>query len=274
MSDTTVELAAIGGRRTGRHPDPRRHLPLGGPPGPKRSAPWSRTATGSSPSTAGATAVLWTATPTILRPLSRPATWRRRSICGTWRPRTWSACPTGRWSVSSWRWTQPERVLSLTLIEPTIFAWLRDDPDYGPWLRRFMELEDLAAAGAPHEEWLMPFLSLIDPDMATGLRPGSTAWPLMERAIVRQWMEERVSAYLPDDDLRPCARRPDPDRQRGQQRAGDAAGRGAAGGTPALRAARGAGRGGPPAPQPRTLRSSTNSWRPSWRAIRRVFSPG
>jgi pimeloyl-ACP methyl ester carboxylesterase len=97
--------------------------------------------------------------------------------------------------------THPERVLSLTLVEPTIFAWLKDDPDYAPWFRRLVELEDLGAARRPHEEWLVPFLSLIDPDMATGLRPGHPAWPLMERALVRQWMEERVSAYRPDDDL-------------------------------------------------------------------------
>jgi 4,5:9,10-diseco-3-hydroxy-5,9,17-trioxoandrosta-1(10),2-diene-4-oate hydrolase len=78
----------------------------------------------------------------------------------------------------------PERVSSLTLIEPTIFAWLKDDPDYAPWFRRFRELEDVGASGAPHEEWLVAWLSLIDPDMATGLRPGSSAWPLMERALV------------------------------------------------------------------------------------------
>lgn len=95
----------------------------------------------------------------------------------------------------------PDRVLSLTLIEPTIFAWLKDDPDYEPWFRRFTELENLGATGTPHEEWLMPWLSLIDPDMATGLRPGSTAWPLMERALAQWWKEERVEAYLPDDHL-------------------------------------------------------------------------
>ena len=35
---------------------------------------------------------------------------------------------------------RPERVLSLTLIEPTIFSWLKGDPDYAPWIHRFTEL--------------------------------------------------------------------------------------------------------------------------------------
>jgi pimeloyl-ACP methyl ester carboxylesterase len=37
--------------------------------------------------------------------------------------------------------------------------------------------------------------------MATDLRPGSPAWPLVERALRRQGIEESVAAYRPDDDL-------------------------------------------------------------------------
>jgi lipase len=95
----------------------------------------------------------------------------------------------------------PERVLSLTLIEPTIFSWLKGDPDYAPWIHRFTELESLGVAGTPHHVWLEPWLSLIDPAMARGLRPGSPSWPLVERALQWQWREECISSYRPDDDL-------------------------------------------------------------------------
>jgi len=96
---------------------------------------------------------------------------------------------------------QPKRVLSLTLVEPTIFSWLKGDPDYAPWIHRFMELESLGTAGTPHHVWLEPWLSLIDPAMARDLRPGSPAWPLVERALAYQWREECVSSYRPDEDL-------------------------------------------------------------------------
>jgi len=94
----------------------------------------------------------------------------------------------------------PARILSMTLVEPTIFAWLRNDPDYEPWMQRFTELESLGVAGAPHELWLEPWLSLIDPAMAAALQPGSPAWPLVERALLREAKEERVSEYTPDPD--------------------------------------------------------------------------
>jgi pimeloyl-ACP methyl ester carboxylesterase len=95
---------------------------------------------------------------------------------------------------------RPELVLSLTLVEPTIFSWLKGDPDYAPWISRFTELESLGIAGTPHHVWLEPWLSLIDPAMARSLRPGSPAWPLVERALDCQWREEPVSAYRPDED--------------------------------------------------------------------------
>jgi pimeloyl-ACP methyl ester carboxylesterase len=95
---------------------------------------------------------------------------------------------------------RPELVLSLTLVEPTIFSWLKGDPDYEPWVHRFTELESLGIAGTPHQVWLEPWLSLMDPAMARSLRPGSPAWPLVERALHYQWREEPVSAYRPDED--------------------------------------------------------------------------
>jgi len=95
----------------------------------------------------------------------------------------------------------PERVLSVTLIEPTIFSWLKGDPDYEPWLRRFTQLEALGATGAPHEEWLRDWLSLMDPAMAAAMSPGAPSWPLVERALARRGTDELVSAYRPDDDL-------------------------------------------------------------------------
>jgi len=95
---------------------------------------------------------------------------------------------------------RPELVLSLTLIEPTIFSWLKGDPDYEPWIQRFTELESLGIAGTPYHVWLEPWLSLMDPAMARSLRPGSPAWPLVERALGSQWKEEPVSSYRPDED--------------------------------------------------------------------------
>ena len=72
--------------------------------------------------------------------------------------------------------SQPGRVLSLTLVEPTIYAWLKADPDYDEWFRRFVELEAAGAGGAPQEEWLADWLDLIDPAMARGMRPGTPRW--------------------------------------------------------------------------------------------------
>jgi pimeloyl-ACP methyl ester carboxylesterase len=94
---------------------------------------------------------------------------------------------------------RPELVMSLTLIEPTIFAWLEDDPDYAQWVDRFAELETRAATGNPPQTWLSEWLSLIDPAMARSLKPGSPAWPLVERSQDRRWKEESVLLYRPDE---------------------------------------------------------------------------
>jgi len=95
---------------------------------------------------------------------------------------------------------RPDLVLSLTMVEPTIFTWLKGDPDYAPWFLRFSELESLGTAGTPHHVWLKPWLSLIDPAMAENLRPGSPSWPLVERALDCKWREEPISSYRPDED--------------------------------------------------------------------------
>jgi len=96
--------------------------------------------------------------------------------------------------------SHPELATSLTLVEPTIFSLLSDDPDYAEWMRRFSELEALAAEGSLHEVWLSEWLDLLDPAMARALKPGSPAWPLVERALERQGKEERVSQYRPDEE--------------------------------------------------------------------------
>ncbi|GAC1367712.1 MAG: hypothetical protein NVSMB32_12780 [Actinomycetota bacterium] len=92
----------------------------------------------------------------------------------------------------------PARVASLTLIEPTLFAWLRDDPDYEAWIQRFDTLQAAARAGAPYPEWLADWLALIDPAMARALKPGAPGWTLVERALQHQWQEEGTSLYRPD----------------------------------------------------------------------------
>lgn len=94
----------------------------------------------------------------------------------------------------------PDRVLSLTLIEPVLFGWLREDPDYAEWVDHFDTLQAQAMAGAPYEEWLEDWLGLIDPAMGRDLRPGAPAWALVRRALEHQWQEEGPSTYQPDPD--------------------------------------------------------------------------
>lgn len=92
----------------------------------------------------------------------------------------------------------PERVRSLTLIEPVIFGWLWEDPDYLPWVTRFAELESLAATGAAIDGWLDEWLALMDANMARALAPGSPARTVLERALPRQWEQQRPAEYTPD----------------------------------------------------------------------------
>jgi pimeloyl-ACP methyl ester carboxylesterase len=93
---------------------------------------------------------------------------------------------------------RPERVRSLTLVEPALFSWLADDEDYAPWFVRFVELESAGAAGADPEEWLDEWLGLIDPKMAEALAPGPRAREILERALPHQLAEESAASYRPD----------------------------------------------------------------------------
>lgn len=93
---------------------------------------------------------------------------------------------------------RPERVRSLTLVEAALFGWLRDDPDYAPWVDRFIELEKAGAAGAPTEAWLGPLLALMDPGMADGLTPDNPARPLLERTLPQQLRQQSPVDYRPD----------------------------------------------------------------------------
>ena len=90
------------------------------------------------------------------------------------------------------------QVLSLTLIEPVLLSWLREDADYAPWVAHFDDLVAAGAAGAPYEEWLGPWLSLIDPAMAAALHPGAHSWAVVERALRHQFREESPTVYAPD----------------------------------------------------------------------------
>lgn len=103
---------------------------------------------------------------------------------------------------------RPAACRSLTLVEPGLLAWLADDPDYAPWLRRWRELEATGASGAPPEEWLGEFLSLIDPQMARDLAPGSPAYGVLEKALPHEWEEESPSTYEPDPDALAALRVP------------------------------------------------------------------
>jgi pimeloyl-ACP methyl ester carboxylesterase len=94
----------------------------------------------------------------------------------------------------------PDVTVSLTLVEPTVFSLLEDDPDYAEWIHRFTELDALGMSGSPHQLWLTEWLDLMDPAMARGLQPGSRAWPLVEEALQRRGREESILRYRPDPE--------------------------------------------------------------------------
>lgn len=47
----------------------------------------------------------------------------------------------------------PDRVTSMTLVEPSLLTLLEGDADYKEWLDSFAEVESKARDGAPLEEW-------------------------------------------------------------------------------------------------------------------------
>lgn len=93
----------------------------------------------------------------------------------------------------------PDRVLSMTLIEPPIFTWAEDEPDYKPWFDRFIQIGNFAAQGMPLEEWVPAWLSLIDSRMAKEVSKESSYWPLVERHAPLIYKEEAGWQYRPDD---------------------------------------------------------------------------
>jgi pimeloyl-ACP methyl ester carboxylesterase len=85
------------------------------------------------------------------------------------------------------RW--PERVLSLALIEPPLFTWLKDDPDLSDWYARFSEIAERRRQ-LPLEEWLPEWLGLIDSRMASEVKPGSPIWKTVEKQAPLIFKEE------------------------------------------------------------------------------------
>ncbi|HLF69477.1 MAG TPA: alpha/beta fold hydrolase, partial [Actinomycetota bacterium] len=95
----------------------------------------------------------------------------------------------------------PDRVSSMTLVEPALFAWVADDPDMGVWLERFDEIAASAAAGAPMTEWVPRWLMLIDSKMAKEITPDSPSWSLIRKQGPLIFKEEPGWRYRPDRGL-------------------------------------------------------------------------
>ena len=95
----------------------------------------------------------------------------------------------------------PERVLSLTLIEPPLFTWLEDDPDYGIWARKFEEIHRDFENALPLEDWVPRWLSLIDSRMARATTPAHPTWTLVERNAHMVFKEEAGWQYRPDREM-------------------------------------------------------------------------
>lgn len=93
----------------------------------------------------------------------------------------------------------PERVFSLTLLEPPLFTWLRNEPDYKIWFERFQDVARSAREGTPLEEWVPLWLSLIDARMARDATPEAPSWPLVERQAALIFKEEAGWEYRPDE---------------------------------------------------------------------------
>lgn len=92
----------------------------------------------------------------------------------------------------------PDRVLSMTLLEPPLMTLVRDDPDFKVWFDEFVEVRKYAAEGAPLDEWVPKWLSLIDQRLARGTRPGSPVWPIVEKQAPLIFKEEAGWEYAPD----------------------------------------------------------------------------
>jgi pimeloyl-ACP methyl ester carboxylesterase len=96
----------------------------------------------------------------------------------------------------------PDRVISMTLSEPSLLTLLEGDPDYKEWLESFAEIERLAREGAALEEWFPKWLNLIDGRMARATTPAHPTWSLVERHAHLVFQEEPGWKYsLSDEDL-------------------------------------------------------------------------
>lgn len=91
----------------------------------------------------------------------------------------------------------PERVVSMTLLEPPLFTWLSSDPEYQPWFEKFMAIGSKKGE-VPLEEWLPEWLGLMDARMAAEISPNSPVWPLVEKQAVLIFNEEAGWQYSPD----------------------------------------------------------------------------
>lgn len=94
----------------------------------------------------------------------------------------------------------PERVQSLTLLEPALFTLVDDDPDFGVWVKRFREIAEEAKTGTvPLTDWIGRWLSLIDARMAKGTTPSHPSWTLVERQAHLIFKEEAGWEYTPSE---------------------------------------------------------------------------
>ena len=92
----------------------------------------------------------------------------------------------------------PERVLSMTLIEPPLITWLVDDPDYSVWAKQFAEIHTEFENGLPLEDWVPRWLGLIDSRMARATTAEHPIWSLVERNAHMVFKEEAGWQYKPD----------------------------------------------------------------------------
>lgn len=91
----------------------------------------------------------------------------------------------------------PERPISLTLLEPPLFTWLEDEPEYKEWYDKFVEIahnKDRSVLG----EWLPQWLGLMDSRMQKDLTPDSRAWSIVEKQAHLIFEEEPGWEYRPD----------------------------------------------------------------------------
>lgn len=93
----------------------------------------------------------------------------------------------------------PEKVWSMTLLEPPLLVWLAEDDAYPEWYARMRELAQKGRDGAALEEWFPDWMWLIDARMGSELSPASKTWGLVERHAPRVLAEQGAWEYRPDE---------------------------------------------------------------------------